>query len=96
MGTLRRTRDDCDTVSDISSIVSVISETDMSDTSIGDVNVGVDTSDEKTEDVSQHTLPFKVMGVVHTNQNQTHLMRAEHKMYSENDCVCLLGTGARE
>ena len=33
------------------------------------------------------TLPFKVMGVAHTNNNQTHLMRAEDKMYNANEQV---------
>ena len=33
------------------------------------------------------TLPFKVMGVAHTNHNQTHLMRAEYKMYNANEQV---------
>ena len=33
------------------------------------------------------TLPFKVMGACHTSQNQTHLMKAEAKMYEENGRV---------
>ena len=33
------------------------------------------------------TLPFKVMGLSRTNQNQTHLMKAEAKMYEENGHV---------
>ena len=82
--------DDVDSFSEGSSVVSCISETDMSDmsdTSIGDVNLGDDLSDNETDDDDTpiyHTLPFKVMGVAHTNQSQTHLTRANIRMYEEH------------
>ena len=92
--------DDVDSFSEGSSVISCISETDMSDdmsdTSIGDVNLGDDISDNETDDDDNddddeapifHTLPFKVMGVAHTNQSQTHLTRANLRMYEEHEEV---------
>lgn len=87
--------DDQESDSDGSSLISCISETDLSDSdiSIGDVNLGDDddTSDCESDsgDISpvHHTLPFKVMGVAHTNQSQTHLGRASIKIYDEHEEV---------
>ena len=84
-------RNDIGSDSENSSIVSHISETDLSDTSIGDVNFNAnssgDNSDDKSEHMANHTVPFKVMGVRHNNQNQTHLMKAEARLYTENEHV---------
>ena len=71
--------------------ISEISETDMSDISIGDVNLGDNISDSETDDndinMVHHTLPFKVMGVAHSNHSQTHLLRANLKIYEEHEEV---------
>lgn len=68
-----------------------ISETDMSDISIGDINLGDNISDSETDDsdinIVHHTLPFKVMGVAHSNQSQTHLLRANIKINEEHEVV---------
>lgn len=85
-------KDDCESDSENSSIVTHISETDMSntsDTSIGDVNLGgdEDSSDDDDDFPVYHTLPFKVMGVAHSNHSQTHLMRAEAKLYTDHEHV---------
>ena len=44
-------------------------------------------SDDNSEHITNHTLPFKVKGVCHTNQTQTHLIKAEAKLYTENEHV---------
>ena len=71
--------DDVDSFSEGWSVISCIPETDMSDdisdTSIGDVNLGDNVSDNETYDDDDDipiypTLPFKVMGVAHTNQSR--------------------------
>ena len=88
--------DDVDSFSEGRGVISCIPETDMSDdisdTSIGDVNLGDDVSDNETYDDDDDTpiyptLPFKVMGVAHTNQSQTHLTRANIRMYEEHEEV---------
>lgn len=67
--------------------ISQISETDTSDISIGDINLG-DVSDTETDDneinMVHHTLPFKVMGVAHSNHSQTHLLRANIEINEEH------------
>lgn len=74
-----------------SETISEISETDMSDISIGDINLGDNISDSETDDsdinIVHHTLPFKVMGVAHSNQSQTHLLRANIKINEEHEVV---------
>ena len=67
--------------SSASSIVTNISETDISDTSIGDVNLNVSSSDDNSDDPVYH-IAFQSYGGLscHTNENQTHLMKAEAKM----------------
>ena len=47
-------KEDCDNDTDDSSEISCISETDMSDTSIEDVNLNV-TSDDSDDDIVHHT-----------------------------------------